>query len=110
MAGYGTKGPPIGHGEQPSKTLVGERIRELRKARNWSARDLVVYSGVGDADGSQLSQYERGSRVPNTRNIAKLCEAFGISLSEFFRDIDVWDILCNTKDRPKKKRRRRKSC
>ena len=54
--------------------MLGERIREIRKAKGWSQKVLADRFGC---DPTLISQYETGAREPAFKNVIKLCEALG---------------------------------
>jgi transcriptional regulator with XRE-family HTH domain len=58
------------------KTL-GSRIKQLRKERGYSLRDMVIHHGYND---SQWRRYERGGSI-NVHSLLKIAKLFGISLS-----------------------------
>jgi len=60
---------------------VGERLRELREARNISMRALATRSGLS---ANALSMIERGKASPSVGTLYKLAEALGISITAFF--------------------------
>ena len=60
---------------------VGERLRELREARNISMRALATRSGLS---ANALSMIERGRASPSVSTLYKLAEALGISITAFF--------------------------
>ena len=57
------------------------KITELRKARNWSEYQLAAYSGLTQ---STISSWYRKKMVPSIPSLKKICNAFEISLSQFF--------------------------
>jgi transcriptional regulator with XRE-family HTH domain len=59
----------------------GERVRELRLALGLSQEELAFRSGMHR---TYLSGIERGTRNPSLKNISKIAEAIGITLSELF--------------------------
>lgn len=63
---------------------VGERIRELRKARGWRQIDLAAHSGL---NAIYLSDLERGKREVCLRNLQVLALTFEKSLSEFLNGL-----------------------
>ena len=63
--------------EQFLKTLGG-RIKQLRKERGLSLRDMVLQHGYND---SQWRKYERGGSI-NLQSLLKVAKVFGISLSK----------------------------
>lgn len=60
---------------------IGERLRELREARNISMRALASRSGLS---ANALSMIERGRASPSVSTLYKLAEALGISITSFF--------------------------
>lgn len=60
---------------------VGARIAQLRTAYGISQYALWKRSGI--AQGA-LSQYESGIKTPGVDTLERICDAFGISLAEFF--------------------------
>ena len=60
---------------------IGERLRELREARNISMRSLASRSGLS---ANALSMIERGKASPSVSTLYKLAEALGISITSFF--------------------------
>jgi len=60
---------------------VGERLRELREARNISMRTLAARSGLS---ANALSMIERGKASPSVSTLYKLADALGISITSFF--------------------------
>lgn len=60
---------------------IGERLRELREARNISMRSLASRSGLS---ANALSMIERGKASPSVSTLYKLSEALGISITSFF--------------------------
>jgi transcriptional regulator with XRE-family HTH domain len=62
----------------------GQRVRELRKAKELSQEAFAAECGL---DRTYISGIERGSRNVSLRNIAVLAKALGISLSELMKDL-----------------------
>src|SRR5215208_3208324 len=60
---------------------IGERLRELREARNISMRALAARSGLS---ANALSMIERGRASPSLSTLYKLADALGISITSFF--------------------------
>ncbi len=58
------------------KTL-GNRIKQLRKERGYSLRDMVIHHGYND---SQWRRYERGGAI-NVHSLMKIAKLFEMSLS-----------------------------
>jgi transcriptional regulator with XRE-family HTH domain len=60
---------------------IGERLRELREARNISMRALATRSGLS---ANALSMIERGRASPSVSTLYKLADALGVSITSFF--------------------------
>ena len=60
---------------------VGDRLRELREARNISMRTLAARSSLS---ANALSMIERGKASPSVSTLYKLAEALGVSITSFF--------------------------
>jgi transcriptional regulator with XRE-family HTH domain len=59
----------------------GDRIRELRRARNISQENLAFKTGMHR---TYVGGIERGERNPTLKNIEKLARTLNISLAELF--------------------------
>ena len=60
---------------------VGERLREMRQARNISMRGLALKSGMS---ANALSMIERGRSSPSVSTLYKLADALGVAMTAFF--------------------------
>jgi transcriptional regulator with XRE-family HTH domain len=60
---------------------IGDRLRELREARNISMRSLATKSGLS---ANALSMIERGRASPSVSTLYKLADALGLSITSFF--------------------------
>lgn len=60
---------------------IGERLRELREARNISMRTLATKSGLS---ANALSMIERNRASPSVSTLYKLADALGVSITSFF--------------------------
>ena len=58
-----------------------KRIVDLRKERNWTEYQLAEQSGLTQ---STISSWYRKNMLPTIPSLTKLCDAFGITLSQFF--------------------------
>ena len=65
------------------KEKIGQRIKELREAREMSQKDLAY---TADLDRSYIASVENGQRNISIVNIEKIAVALGVSLKEFFND------------------------
>ena len=64
---------------------VIERIKELTRLRNWTEYRLRKESGLATSTIGNI--FYRGS-VPSISTLESLCDAFGISLCQFFAEDD----------------------
>jgi len=62
---------------------VLKRINDLRKARGWTIYKLAEESMVAQ---STMSNMFTRKTLPSLYTLNQICEAFGITLSEFFDD------------------------
>lgn len=62
---------------------IGKRLVSLREMRNISANKLSKEINV---DPSTINKIEKGTAKPSIDLLFKVCNYFGISLSEFFDD------------------------
>lgn len=58
---------------------LGNRIRRLRQARDWSQEQLAEYA---DLSLSYIALLEKGRKSATVDTSAKLAHAFGITLAE----------------------------
>jgi transcriptional regulator with XRE-family HTH domain len=63
----------------PEAKPLGERIRALRRDKQWNQDDLADASGL---DRAYVAGVEAGLRNPTLRNLLRFSRAFGITLSE----------------------------
>lgn len=70
---------------------VLNRITELREERNWSEYQLAEKSGLTQ---STISSWYRKDMLPTIPSLSKICAAFEISLSQFFREDLVDYAVC----------------
>lgn len=81
--------------------IVGERIRELRRTRTMSLKDLAAKTGFSIGF---LSQMERGLSSPSLRSMTLIADVFGVSLGALFEQIEASDgdaaLVVRAGDRP----------
>ena len=58
-----------------------EKIRNLSLERNWSEYQLAEKSGLPQ---STISSWYRKDMLPSISSLEKICEAFNITLAQFF--------------------------
>ena len=60
---------------------VLERIVYYRKQKNWTEYQLAEKSGLTQ---STISSWYRKNMLPTIPSLEKICDAFGITLAQFF--------------------------
>ena len=71
-----------------------EKITELRTERHWTEYQLAEASGLTQ---STISSWYRKGMLPTLPSLIKLCEAFNISVSQFFLEDNKQAVLLNEK-------------
>ena len=69
-----------------------EKITKLREERHWSEYQLAEKSGLTQ---STISSWYRKNTLPSIPSLAKICNAFGISLSQFFLENNDKTVCLN---------------
>jgi transcriptional regulator with XRE-family HTH domain len=67
------------------KLKIGQRIKQLRETADMSQKDLAY---TADLDRSYIASVENGQRNISIVNIEKIAIALGVTLKEFFNDIE----------------------
>lgn len=62
---------------------LGEKILNMRKARDWSQEELADRAGVSR---QAVSRWESGSAKPDADKIIAICDLFGVSADYLLRD------------------------
>lgn len=75
---------------------VLEKITLLRKSRSWSVYQLAERSGLTQ---STISSWYRKQMTPSIASLERICEAFDISLSQFFMEEDNHAVVLSSKER-----------
>jgi transcriptional regulator with XRE-family HTH domain len=65
-----------------------ERIKKLMQARGWTVYKLSLESGITE---STLSNMFKRNSSPNIKTIKDICQAFNITLEEFFNESEEYD-------------------
>ena len=63
-----------------------ETITEYRQARGWTEYQLAEHSGLPQ---STISSWYRKNMIPTVPSLEKICNAFGITLSQLFATEDI---------------------
>ena len=65
----------------PQLLLVGDRIREVRRAKGWSQEDFAHHMGMAR---SYYSGIERGRRNLAALNLIRIAKALEVEVGELF--------------------------
>jgi len=68
---------------------VLERLHKLLESRGWSMYRLAKESGLTD---STIANIYRRNALPSIDTLAKICDGFGITLSQFFAENETVDL------------------
>lgn len=73
---------------------VLERITTIRESKHWTEYQLAEKSGLTQ---STISSWYRKNMFPTIPSLIKICDAFDISLSQFFMEEDNQTVLLSDK-------------
>lgn len=65
---------------------IGSKLQELRLQKNLTQKELAF---LVDVEISQITRIERGIINTSILNLMKIADALEISISEFFKDIEI---------------------
>ncbi len=88
---------------------VGNRVRELRKAKKVTLVELSKQTGIAQAT---LSRIETGTMIGTVESHQKIAEALGLGLAELYAPLDrrYQEIVKTSKDTPRKALHQTKGC
>lgn len=69
-----------------------EKITTMRMERHWTEYQLAEKSGLTQ---STISSWYRKNMLPSIPSLEKICDAFGITLSQFFLEDTNKTVLLN---------------
>ena len=75
---------------------VLKRITEMREARKWTEYQLAEKSGLTQ---STISSWYRKGMLPTIPSLMKICNAFEISMSQFFIEDNSQTISLDDRQR-----------
>lgn len=75
---------------------VLERILELRLERGWSEYRLSEESGIAQ---TTISSWYRKNIYPTVPSLEKICNAYNITLSQFFNYDNKFDTLTSQQEK-----------
>ena len=71
---------------------IGARIRQLRHERGWSQMALAVSMGSFQHN---VWSWESEKVKPRKASVQKICKAFGLTLEEFMKGVDLKYLYLN---------------
>ena len=71
---------------------ISEQLRQLLSERGWSAYKLSRLAGLDSGSGRR---YLSGRANPSLPSLMALCDAFGITLAQFFADDASAQLTCD---------------
>ena len=74
---------------------VLERLRKLMDARGWTMYRLAKESGLTE---STIANIYRRNAIPSIDTLEKICQGFGITLSQFFADAELVELTDDLKE------------
>ena len=69
---------------------LARQIHQFRRNHGWSQPDLAGKAGISAA---MIGRYERGEMMPPADVIAKLAQAFGVTMDHLYHDSGVPQAL-----------------
>ena len=76
------------------KLKIGQRIKQLRETPTMSQKDLAYAAGL---DRSYIASVENGQRNISIVNIEKIATALGVTLKDFFNNVEFDNAAKRTK-------------
>jgi len=73
-----------------------DKITEMRIERHWTEYQLAEKSGLTQ---STISSWYRKDMLPTIPSLLKICDAFGVSMSQFFLEDQRETVLLNDRQR-----------
>lgn len=68
---------------------IPQKIKELANARGWTEYRLVKESGLA---ASTIANIYHRNTIPSIPTLETICNAFGINLSQFFSDNNMFSL------------------
>ena len=72
-----------------------ERLRQLLNERGWSEYKLAKRCGLSE---STVANIFRRNTVPSIATLETICSGFGITMSQFFAEVDMIEITPELKE------------
>ena len=67
-----------------------QRITQLKRQRNWNDYRLSVESGIPQ---TTISSWYKKNILPTLSSLQKICDAFGVSMAQFFTESEKFPDL-----------------
>jgi XRE family transcriptional regulator, regulator of sulfur utilization len=77
-------GPEYANQERRVLKTIGKTIKKVRLARGWSQMYLAAEASL---DKSYIGAIERAEVNPSIKKIARIADALGVSIGEFFQGL-----------------------
>jgi len=74
---------------------IVQKIDEIRVKRGWTFYKLSQESGLSQ---QTFTKWMEGKTTPTISALQSVCDAFGITLSNFFAENDILEITPQTKE------------
>ena len=74
---------------------VLDRLHKLMDARSWTMYRLAKESGLTE---STIANIYRRNAIPSIDTLEKICQGFGITLSQFFSDAEMVELTDELKE------------
>lgn len=67
----------------PTKVLLGRRIKQLRKEKGWTQDYLSELLGI---NAKSILRIENGKTFPTVENLEKIADVFNIEIQDLFKN------------------------
>lgn len=68
---------------------LNQKLQKMMKERNWTAYRLAKESGLSE---STLTNLFKRNTLPTIPTLEAICDAFGITLSQFFAEAEMVEL------------------
>lgn len=75
---------------------VLDQITRMREDRHWTEYQLAEKSGLTQ---STISSWYRKDMLPSIPSLFKICDAFGVTMSQFFLEDATQTVLLNDRQK-----------
>lgn len=74
---------------------IVEKIEQMRIAKGWSVYKLAELSGLSE---KSIYNWSKRNSIPTIQALEGVCDAFGITLSQFFSENNYVEVDAETKE------------